>query len=175
VGPFVRLVALTDDEREAFIREDVADYGAQLERDEGIGHEAALARARDVFAPTVRDEHATADGLGHRRFSAIDASGSSVGWIWVIPAADGAPDRAFLYQLTVKPEGRRRGYATAMLEVLERVLAAEGVVELRLNVFDANVPARRLYARAGYEVHRQLKGKSQLRKRLDGGPGVKQP
>jgi ribosomal protein S18 acetylase RimI-like enzyme len=61
---------------------------------------------------------------------------------------------------------RRRGVGLAMLSALERMLAAEGIVELRLNVFEANQPARRLYGRAGYELVEQRDGKRHLGKRL---------
>ena len=53
-----------------------------------------------------------------------------------------------------------------MLTSLERVLAHEDIDELRLNVNDGNLPAQRLYARAGYVAVTQLVGKRQLRKRL---------
>jgi len=53
-----------------------------------------------------------------------------------------------------------------MLAAVEAALAADGVAELRLNVFDTNEAARRLYAGAGYEIVEPLGGKRQLSKRL---------
>jgi ribosomal protein S18 acetylase RimI-like enzyme len=76
------------------------------------------------------------------------------------------PDSAFLYQILVKPASRRQGYGRAMLAALEQSLAADGIVEVRLNVFDTNHRARPLYASAGYELVRPLEDMSQLRKRL---------
>ena len=61
---------------------------------------------------------------------------------------------------------RARGFGSAMLTALEARLTAEGIAQLWLNVNDANVPARRLYRRAGYEVVEALAGKSQMFKRL---------
>ena len=91
----------------------------------------------------------------------------SVGWLWVTPFPDHKGQaRAFLYQITVRPAMRARGFGSAMLSALEAMLAAEGTAELWLNVNDANVPARRLYRRAGYEVAELLAGKRQLFKRL---------
>jgi ribosomal protein S18 acetylase RimI-like enzyme len=163
----VQLVPLTDEERDAFILEDVVDYAEQLQRDRALTAEAALAKAGDELDAALRLEHATAAERGHRRFTAIDTSGTAVGWLWVTPFdAPTTPGVAFLYQLTVKPAMRRRGFGAAMLAALEHRLSADGIDELRLNVNDGNVRARRLYVRAGYHMVRRLDGKRQLRKRL---------
>lgn len=165
--PWIDLVPLTDDERESFITEDLADYAAQIERDEALSRQDAVARAQDELNIALRHEHATAAERGDRRFTAVDGSGVSVGWLWVTPFPDhnGQP-RAFLYQITVRPAMRARGFGSAMLAALEGMLAAEGTAELWLNVNDANRPARRLYQRAGYEVAELLAGKRQMFKRL---------
>ena len=165
--PWIDLVPLTDDERELFITEDLVDYAAQIERDEGLSSQDAMARAHDELSVALRDGHATAAERGERRFTALDRSGVSVGWLWVTPFPDhDGQARAFLYQITVRPAMRARGFGSAMLTALEAMLAAEGTAELWLNVNDANWPARRLYRRAGYEVAELLAGKRQLFKRL---------
>ena len=41
--PWIDLVPLTDDERELFIAEDLADYAAQIERDEALSRQDAIA------------------------------------------------------------------------------------------------------------------------------------
>lgn len=163
----VVLVPLTDDEREVFIREDVADYAGMVANRATSSPEQPADRAGDELARLLRQEHASAAENGHRLWTALDSAGVSVGWLWLTPAHAGvSPGSAFLYQITVKPASRRQGYARAMLAALEAALIADGVAELRLNVFDNNEPARRLYSRAGYEFVEQFEGRSQLRKRL---------
>ena len=39
-----------------------------------------------------------------------------------------------------------------MLAALEALLANEGITELRLNVCESNLPAKRLYAAAGFDI-----------------------
>jgi len=56
-----------------------------------------------------------------------------------------------------------------MLAALEELLAREGIEELRLNVFVANQPARRLYAAAGCEQVDEDGRRCRLRKRLTPG------
>jgi ribosomal protein S18 acetylase RimI-like enzyme len=163
----VVLAPLSDQERDAFIRQEVAEYAQQLADDETTTPEEAEDRAYEELRPLLRQEHAAADEKGHRRWTATNAAGESVGWVWVTPPRAGMPsDSAFLYQITVKPAQRRKGYARAMLAAIEAALRADGVAELRLNVYDTNEPARRLYAGAGYEIVEPLGGKRQLSKRL---------
>jgi ribosomal protein S18 acetylase RimI-like enzyme len=165
--PAVTLLPLSEAERAAFIDEDVADYAEQQVRDAGWPPAEALDRARERLLRLLRQEHAAATAAGHPQWTALGPDGQSVGWLWVQPAAPGAPPEGrFLYQITVKAACRRQGYGRAMLAALERLLTAEGVSELRLNVWDANQPARRLYEQAGYELAQQFGGKRQLRKAL---------
>jgi len=170
------LVALTDAEREDFIREDVADFAEWLETGKRMPSATAVEQAHIELEPRLRQEHAIAEANGHRRWTAVDADGSSVGWLWVTPREPGMPpDCVFLYQILVKARSRRRGCGLAMLAALEKLLAAEGIAELRLNVFDSNRPAKALYAEAGYEFVESLDGRSQLGKRLSRTNRVRSP
>ena len=166
----VRLVELSDAECEEFIGADIADYAEYAkERAEGEPASIALAveRARAEFEPRLRSEHAVADAKGHHRWSALDADGSVVGWLWVMPAREGMPtDSAYLYQILVKPVRRRQGYGRAMLAALEDSLSADGMAEVRLHVFDTNHRAKALYDEAGYTFVKSLAGMSELRKQF---------
>ena len=147
--PDVALIPLTEDERHTFLHEEVADYADQQVRDAGWPPARALDRARAEIAPVFDRELAEAMASDDRLWSAKSADGGSVGWLWVKPI-DGRPS-VFLEQITVAARCRRRGYGRAMLSVLEELLAADGVDELRLNVFVGNEAARGLYSAAGCE------------------------
>src|SRR4051794_36059377 len=90
----VTLVELCDVEREEFIRADVADY-AEYTRERAVGEPSSIAlaveRACADLEPRLRREHAEAEGKRHRRWTALDADGSVVGWLWVTPADAGMP------------------------------------------------------------------------------------
>lgn len=163
----VVLVPLTDAECAAFVAEDVADYAAQRVGEGAWSPDEAPELARRELLAVLEREHPAAADAGHRRWTAVSARGESVGWLWVTPPTGAMPpDGAFLYQITVKPECRGRGYGRAMLAALEDALVEDGIGELRLNVNDTNTPARCLYAGAGFELVERLPGKRQLRKRL---------
>jgi len=142
----IALVPLTDADREELVREEVANYAEEQIRDAGWPRETAPDRARAEFVPVIERELADP---AWRIWSARNADGATVGWLWVEPGESAGS--AFLYQITVAERFRRRGYGRAMLAALEERLTSEGVGEVVLNVNGANVPAQRLYASAGYE------------------------
>lgn len=59
-------------------------------------------------------------------------------------------DRAHIVSLWVRPTGRGRGVSRLLLAELARIALELGRPDLRLDVDDTNLPARRLYARLGF-------------------------
>jgi ribosomal protein S18 acetylase RimI-like enzyme len=165
----VVLVPLTPQERHAFTSALVADYVDYLVV---RGEVADPVTARAQAGAAIEAEVEAAVQAREQFWAAHDAEGTTVGWLWVRCPMEGLPaSAAFLYQIVVKAEVRRRGYGTAMLAALEDVLAAGGRSELRLNVWDTNEAGRRLYERAGYIQVERFAAKRQLHKQLPpGGP-----
>jgi ribosomal protein S18 acetylase RimI-like enzyme len=161
--PEVTLVPLTEEQRDAFFIEEIANYADEQVRDSGWPREQALTRARDELTPVLERDYADGLARGDRLWAALDRAGRSVGWLWVKPLADGA---AFLEQITVAEAVRRHGHGRAMLAALERALAGDGIAELRLNVKRANTAARALYRGAGYEESGGDERRLFLRKRF---------
>jgi ribosomal protein S18 acetylase RimI-like enzyme len=63
-----------------------------------------------------------------------------------------APATAHLAQLAVRPDARRHGVATLLVEDVSAAAAAAGCTELTLLVADTNTPARRLYESLGFKI-----------------------
>lgn len=161
------LVDLTDSELEDFVREDIADFADHLVADTAMSLREATMRAEYELGPRLREEHRLADRSGHCRYAAVLPDGSSVGWLWITRRQpEMSANSAFLYQILVKRTRRREGHGRAMLAALEAVLAADGIEEIRLNVFDTNHRAKALYASSGYVRVETLSGRAQLAKRL---------
>lgn len=60
---------------------------------------------------------------------------------------------AWIHEIYVKPEHRRRGVASALMAEAERFARSQGARRLRLGVLDWNEQARALYASRGFREH----------------------
>ncbi|GHD40914.1 GNAT family N-acetyltransferase [Mycetocola manganoxydans] len=93
---------------------------------------------------------------------AIGEDGQAVGRAWVsLDHPRGALDTAFLYDIEIDEAHRGEGFGRLLLADIERLVAAEGIGALELNVFGNNPTAIALYQSSGYSVVTQ-----QMRKPL---------
>jgi ribosomal protein S18 acetylase RimI-like enzyme len=58
----------------------------------------------------------------------------------------------FIYDLEIKAEHRRQGYAKLALKEIEDFAATHNIVNIGLHVFSHNNAAQNLYAEMGYET-----------------------
>jgi ribosomal protein S18 acetylase RimI-like enzyme len=166
--PDVTLVPMTAQDLEAFIDEEVADCARERALDGIWSPRDAMEQARAELAQVIVWEHEAVTAERQRLLAAMDINGERVGWLWVKLGPPGLwSTSAFLCQMTVARSRRRRGYGRAMLAALEATLAKQGITDLRLNVCESNLPAKCLYAAAGYGLAERYPTMGQLRKCLD--------
>jgi ribosomal protein S18 acetylase RimI-like enzyme len=78
-----------------------------------------------------------------------------VAWLGTVPVGhvhltnDDPPE---MQDLEVRPEYQQRGMATALIAGAEREARGRHAAKIRLEVSEANTPARRLYQRNGYTL-----------------------
>ncbi len=84
------------------------------------------------------------------------AGGDAVGTIWLEPFDGATGPYAFVSDLLVHPQYRRRGYGRAIMLAAERECRERGIVVLCLSVFGFNTGARSLYEQIGYEITEQM-------------------
>jgi ribosomal protein S18 acetylase RimI-like enzyme len=165
--PDVTLIPMTPQDLEAFVDEEVVDYAHERQRDGTWSRRDALKRARAELLTVIAWERQAMTAEHQRLLTAITPDGRRVGWLWVKRAPAGPwSATAFLCQMTVARASRHRGYGRAMLGALEERLVGDGIDEIHLNVWESNLPAKCLYATAGYERAVQLPTMRRLRKRL---------
>jgi ribosomal protein S18 acetylase RimI-like enzyme len=75
-----------------------------------------------------------------------------VGFVWFAAVGRGSQSVAFIYELIVKPEHRRRGYGRAALLATEHEARSAGYAGMALHVFAQNAGATALYRSVGFEV-----------------------
>jgi ribosomal protein S18 acetylase RimI-like enzyme len=133
---------------------DHQDYHRALEPQWPAGADIAA----DYFA-FIQTECAAHAG---RTFLAVDDR-AIAGFVCIITDKRGAPDdparHAFVHDLYVAPEYRRRGIATRLMEVAEAFAHSQGVTEVRLGVLERNQDARALYDALGFRDYVRIMSK----------------
>jgi ribosomal protein S18 acetylase RimI-like enzyme len=140
----VMLRAMTAAEAAAFLARIAPAYAAERSVADHISLDAARAFVAEQHARVLPQGHATP---GHQ-FDTIVANGEEVGGVWF--GCDRASGEAFLYNITVDPARRRRGYARQALARVEAAARAAGCTRLGLNVFPPNRGAIALYEQSGF-------------------------
>jgi len=148
--PDVHLLALGDDEIAAYLEDIVPPYAAARAAADRVSLQAAERYAREQHAHLLPQGGNTP---GHHFRGIVAGDGAAVGRLWLYCEATSA----FLYDITIEPAQRRRGFASAALCRAEKLARAKGCTNLGLNLFTANRAAAALYARAGFaEASRYL-------------------
>ncbi len=81
-----------------------------------------------------------------------EATGEKVGHIWFTKMTYGGQTFAFVYDLIIFDEFRRRGYGEATMRALEEKVREQGLDSIGLHVFGHNHAAKALYEKIGYEI-----------------------
>ena len=76
----------------------------------------------------------------------------TVGYIWFAVVEKNGLKSAFVYDVEIKPEFRRQGYAAAAFKALEPIVLTLGLSEIGLHVFNHNAGAQALYLKLGYGI-----------------------
>lgn len=144
----VTLKPISRIEYSEFIRAILGPYAEERSAADGVSLAAAERHARDQMDRLLPDGYDT-DGHHFLRIVPRDG-GPGAGSVWL--HIDRRERAAFLYYITVLPECRRRGYASAAMGCVEDLARREGCARLALNVFAANAGAIALYRKLGFDV-----------------------
>jgi ribosomal protein S18 acetylase RimI-like enzyme len=137
------LEPMTQPEFDAFMDDEVEGFARELA---AAGTELEVARER---SRTLMDE-LVPSGLSSpgMEFHTARVDGETVGALWLSTGET----MAFVYNIEVRPEQRRRGYGAAIMNAAALHCREAGHPVLGLNVFAHNPGARALYDRLGYRV-----------------------
>jgi len=137
----VRLVPMTEDQYKPWRADAEAHYACSAAAT-GLSPQAAAREAADTYARLLPDEFATPD---HHFWYAHDGE-RCVGFLWLKVTRD----TAFVYNVAVEPDLRRRGYGRAIMVAAERWCRDRGLTSIGLRVFAHNDGARALYEQLGF-------------------------
>jgi len=144
----VRLESIAESELDNFLDTIRPPYAVERSLADHISYVEAEQFVRRQFEDSLPLGFRT---LGHHFLRIVDTvTAVHVGIVWL--RLDKASHAAYLNNVTVSPEHRRKGYASAALDVVAARAHAEGCNVLALNVFAPNTAAQRLYRKFGLEV-----------------------
>jgi GNAT superfamily N-acetyltransferase len=134
---------MTEQEFAGFSEGEVEGFAEEL-ASAGMTPERALERSRTLF------DELLPDGLRSpgMEFHVAEVDGVPVGDLWLSTGST----MAFVYDIEVRPDQRRKGYGAAIMNAAARRCRELGHPVLGLNVFAHNPNARALYDKLGYEV-----------------------
>lgn len=143
---------MTWDEFDEFAEESTRGFAARLVRAELMSTEEAASYARLQLADLLPDGIATPLHL-LRTVREVASGDPVVGHVWVRVGPAEQPNDgvdAYVFDIELLEAARGRGLGTATMLAAEQAARDLGAGTVRLNVFDRDVAARRMYERLGY-------------------------
>ena len=137
----VRLEPMTEEQYRPWRAEAEAHYARSVATS-GESAEDAARRAADTYAQLLPDGFATP---GNHFWYAYDGD-RRVGFLWIKVTREAA----FVHNVAVEPDLRRRGYGRAIMLAAERWCRENALTRIGLHVFAHNTGARALYEQLGF-------------------------
>lgn len=146
----IELVPMNENEFRAFEESEIDEYAQEKVQagawDQDQAHELSI-QAHNKLLP---EGLATQDNY---LFSIFDKDlGENVGVIWFARLEDGGKRFAFIYDLLIFEQFRKRGYGAQAMLALEEKVKEKGLDTIMLHVFGHNQIAQALYKKVGYET-----------------------
>ena len=146
----VRLEAMSEEEFSQWRDSHSIDYAHEKVKSGAWSIEEAPRLADEEYTRLLPQGLQTADNF---LYTAIDeATGDKVGHIWFTKMTYGGQTFAFIYDIIIFEEYRRRGYGEATMLAVEEKVREQGLDSIALHVFGHNHAAKTLYVKIGYEI-----------------------
>ena len=144
----VRLVPMNESEFQAYREVGSAQYmRASLKADRWPAGETLLATERVSQHPLLEDLTSPNQYL---LMIEDELFGFKVGLLWFEVRDEGAGPIAFVYDMRIFEQFRRRHYGTYAFRALEAYVHRLGLTTIRFHVFGDNLAARTMYEKLGF-------------------------
>lgn len=147
-------------ETESHLAQTISHYAEEL-IETGFWSEHAAQQKAETETMAAVDK---GNGNSSLHWLLIKHSGlnQTIGYLWFSVIEQFGHTFAFISDIEIKPEFRRKGFAKETFKALERTLQGLGVYDIRLHVFRQNNAAQALYHQLGFEAT-----STHMRKTLD--------
>ena len=147
----VRFQPMTEAEFATYCEGSIRSYAEEHVRAGTYPREGSLEKARAEFNQLLPQGVKTPNQT--LVWLVDESTGQRVGHLWWAQR----PSDWFIYDVEIRAEFRRRGYAQQAFHELERRARAAGAPSLGLHVFGSNAGAIALYEKLGYDTtHRMM-------------------
>ena len=142
------LVPMNEDEFQMYLEYSIQDYAQENVKAGNWSEEEALEEATRQYQQLLPQGLQTPKNF---LFMIADEElGKDVGILWFALRGQGGEQMAFVYDVRIFEEFRRRGYASQAFQLLEERAAELGASSIGLHVFGHNTAAREMYSKLGY-------------------------
>ena len=142
------LIPMTEAEYSHYVLGAVPSFAAEKATSGEWTQEEALNLSRKAFQKLLPRGLNTPD---HYLYTVQDGAGNPVGVLWMAAIKRGDQRIAYVYEIGIKPEHRRKGFAKGALLRLEGIAREMGLSGIALHVFGHNKQAQALYSGLGYQ------------------------
>lgn len=160
----VNLRKMTLQEYDIFLEYSMSDHAREMVKENNISFEDALMQTK------AEVQEMLPAGLDTRDNSLMIIedlmNGKNVGVMWYLFEETDGVKQVFLSDFVIDENERRKGYATAALEEMNKSALEYGCEESVLFVAKDNDPAIRLYSNYGYKYFREFEDGIFMKKEL---------
>jgi ribosomal protein S18 acetylase RimI-like enzyme len=148
----VQLEPMTETQFQSYLGTAVEDYAQEHLKSGDCAPEDALRLAQEDYEKLLPDGLQSKDHFLYSiRDDALDGN-QTIGMVWLGIIARRAGKSAFVYDISVREDLRRKGYGRKVIEKVEELVLEKGFNTVGLHVFGHNHAARALYEKMGYQI-----------------------
>ena len=151
----IQLVKMTSDECAAYIERGMVEYAEEHIKN-GMSREVAHEMSKKTYDDLLPDGVDSQD----QYIFTIKNDDVAVGMLWFADKDWGGTRCAYVYDIIVYEDHRRKGYGSQAFELMEDKVRELGLNSIRLHVFGHNHGAITMYQNLGYEptnIHMEKK------------------
>jgi ribosomal protein S18 acetylase RimI-like enzyme len=142
------LAPMTEVQYLEYIAEAIPAYAAEKVAAGQWSKEESLELSRRSLEELLPQGLSTPD---NNLFMVHDPEAQVVGMLWIAVQSRAGQRIAYVYDVIIKAEHRRKGHATRAFLAIEDEVRRLGLAGIALHVFGHNTAAQALYARLGYQ------------------------
>lgn len=143
------LAPMTEGQYSSYVEETIPSYATEKVVSGQWSREESLELSRKSLEELLPQGLKTPDNF---LYAVQDGQGRAVGILWIAAQCRAGRRIAYVYDVSIKSEHQRKGFATSAFVALEHEVRLFGLSGIALHVFGHNTAAQALYIKLGYQA-----------------------